>query len=122
MTIYAAQETLPGACGVSCFFEFDTSDNWHSATKLSKEVPMGGIGLVCAGFIENNETCDKAFKQMSKRWKMVYRSPTRTNRNSGNRFYFAVFDAKKSEKSKYGFKDNSGDSWDPKHLPTEKED
>jgi hypothetical protein len=53
---------------------------------------QGWGGWLTAGFIEGDDVCDQAFKEMSKKFKLVYRTPTRVNVNSKNPFYFCVFD------------------------------
>jgi len=117
MDYFVEQDTLPGACGVTCFYEFTMEDEGYGQA-LKKIIPSGGIGLVCAGFREKEKFDLEVFEALCQRGKLVYRSPTRTNRNSGNKFFFAVFDFKKSLKSKYGFKD-SGDEWSNKYDDSE---
>jgi len=95
MRVY--EETVTGACGISVLYEFG----------CGKEVPDiligGGIGLVCAGFIDGDEKSDKVFKEMEKRGPLLFKSPVRKNINSGNMFYFAVFDWSNGENGEYGF-------------------
>lgn len=52
-----------------------------------------GTGFFVASFI-NNKTCKKAYEYFCKNTKLVYQSPVRLNKNSGNRFFFCIFDAK----------------------------
>lgn len=92
-------DTVVGACGMGVIYEFDSSYG-HDLDEIT---PLGGAGYVMAGFIEGNEICDKAFKIMTERWDLVWRSEVRENRNSGNKFYTAVFDCSDGGKARYGF-------------------
>ena len=101
MKVYS--DTLSGTCGVSVLYEFGYGAH------ISKLTPGGGVGLVCAGFIED-EMSERAFKEMEKRGPCVYKSPVRKNRNSGNNFFFAVFDWSEEETARYGFEDAEEDN------------
>lgn len=105
MSITANQDTLPGACGVSCLYDFRDSATYGYLMPIKKMVPEGGTGIVCAGFIYKDTNCEQAFKEMSKRGKLLFKTRVRKNRNSGNKFYFAVFDFADKGKAKYGFDD-----------------
>jgi len=95
--VYAEYATVDGACGVGSVFEFTyqgTYNNWgreYHKTSITKGT-KGGCGYLCAGFIEGYELCDDAFAQLSEKYNVVYISDVRKNVNSGNDFYFAVFD------------------------------
>lgn len=102
MSIRVNQATLAGACGVTVLSDFD---RYYSEESISNIVPEAGIGIVCAGFIHKDPVCDAAFKEMSARGKLLLKTRVRKNRNSGNKFYFAVFDFAKNGKAKYGFDD-----------------
>lgn len=95
------EDTLIGACGVSVLFEFHT----RYGKEISNLIPGAGIGLVCAGFVDGQESSQEAFAEMEKRGPCVYKSPVRKNRNSGNMFYFAVFDWSAEGTAEYGFND-----------------
>jgi len=97
MRVY--EETVTGACGISVLYEFGYGK------EVSDILIGGGIGLVCAGFIDGNETSDKVFNEMQKRGQLLFKSPVRKNRNSGNMFYFAVFDWSAEGTAEYGFDD-----------------
>lgn len=59
----------------------------------NKAVCNYGTGFFVAGFIDN-EICKKAYDYFCKTTKLVYQSPVRLNKNSGNQFFFCIFDAK----------------------------
>lgn len=91
--------TLNGTCGVGLFSGFY---NHHDPlTRLLPEnvLGYGGAGWQVAGFIPNKE-CHEVYDKFKERFQIVMQSPTRHNRNSGNRFFFVVYDTKKPRKSK----------------------
>lgn len=102
MSIQVREETLPGTCGVSLFYGF--TDYWNTEN-IPDIIPGGGTGIVCAGFRYKHEIDDKVFAEMCKHGKLLFKTRVRKNRNSGNKFYFAVFDYAKGGKGKYGFDD-----------------
>ena len=102
MGITVDEETLPGTCGVSLFYAFN--DFWDT-DNISDIIPCGGTGIVCAGFRHKHELDDKVFAEMCKYGKLLFKTRVRKNRNSGNKFYFTVFDYAKGGKGKYGYDD-----------------
>lgn len=88
--IYAEFDTISGACGVGVVHEFDESnEDWmEPITKGTR----GGAGWLSAGFVVGSTLCDEAFALLSAKYKLVYQTPPRINKNSGNVFYFAIFD------------------------------
>ena len=102
MVIRVNEETLTGTCGVSVFYSFN--NDW-ATENISDIIPGGGTGIVCAGFRHKHELDDKVFAEMCKYGKLLFKTRVRKNRNSGNKFYFAVFDYAKGGKGKYGFDD-----------------
>ena len=107
MTVYVEETTIEGACGVSVLYEFyDIRNSWgYPKKELAPFVPKAGCGIVGAGFIVGDEICDEAFAKMSELGELMYKTPVRKNRNSGNKFYFALFDMAKGGRAKYGFDD-----------------
>lgn len=91
--MYGEFSTVAGACGVGVIHNFGTS-NYYSAEATSRN--PGGAGWLCAGFIYKNKMCDQMFKELNDKYKLVFQTPVRTNINSGNEFYFAVFDTEGS--------------------------
>lgn len=102
MEVKVREETLPGTCGVSLFYAFN--DDW-AAENIPNIIPGGGTGIVCAGFRHKNEVDDMVFEEMCKHGKLLFKTRVRMNRNSGNKFYFAVFDYANGGKGKYGYDD-----------------
>ena len=102
MGITVREETLAGTCGVSLFYAFN--DYWNTGN-IPSIIPGGGTGIVCAGFRHKHEVDDKVFEEMCKHGKLLFKTRVRKNRNSGNKFYFAVFDYAKGGKGKYGYAD-----------------
>jgi hypothetical protein len=88
--MYVEYDNVPGACGVQVVYGFEENDEGWSSDKL-EEVEGGGAGWLCSGF-NYNESSNEAFKYLSEKYKLVYRTPDRLNSNSGNMFFFAVFD------------------------------
>ena len=88
MTIKAELATVPGACGVGVYEGFGI----HYGVDIATAPHEGGAGYVMAGFIYKDKLCDEAFEILNKRFKLVFKSRVRKNKNSGNKFYFAVFD------------------------------
>lgn len=91
--------TLNGTCGVGLFAGF-YDQGFHSPLTLPENVVgYGGAGWQVAGFIPN-KACHEVYDKFKERFQIVMQSPTRHNRNSGNRFFFVVYDTKKPRKSK----------------------
>lgn len=98
--MFADFETPRGTCGVGYAYHFEKdSTSWNS--NILKGTP-GGCGWLMAGFITRNKECKEAFKLLSSKYKLVYRSSTRKNVNSGNFFYFCIFDTRGTD-AKIGF-------------------
>ena len=95
--ISVGHSTVEGACGVGVVFCFEDTgvrkkDYWGSYYRSAVHQNNGGAGWVCAGFVENDPLSDEVFQQMFNKYKLVFKTPTRLNKNSSNPFYFAVFD------------------------------
>lgn len=84
----AASEVIPGACGVANLFNYAS----YYESEISWLKPQGGAGWVFASFVVGNKTSEMAYAEMYARWPVVYKSPVRLNKNSGNEFYFVIFD------------------------------
>lgn len=110
-------DTMSGACGVSVFYDFGEreklTNRWggHFIT-VEQRVPYGGAGLICAGFIYGDILCDKIFEALANKYDVLFVSEPRHNRNSGNKFYMAVFSVKDLKKDKYGFNDADSATYD----------
>jgi len=95
-------DTLAGACGISCIGGFEeceepSRDIWGYGPSeddlITHRGHLGGADWTSAGFIDNDE-CKAAYAILKKQYKIVLQSPVRINRNSGNSFFFAVYDGK----------------------------
>lgn len=51
----------------------------------------GGCGFSGTGFIAN-ELCKEAYEYMCSTFRLVFQTPVRRNNNSGNLFFYAMFD------------------------------
>lgn len=89
-------ETLPGTCGVGIFYDFYESYYELSGTDAR---PWGGCGWNIAGFI-NNTSSKEVYEDLKTKYKIVTQSPVRRNNNSGNQFFYVMYDCKKPRKSK----------------------
>lgn len=94
MKIYFTEDTIEGACGVSNFYQFYPSF-WGDECLNLPTVLQGGADFAFAGFI-NEPNCHKVYEALCSKYKLVYQSPVRENRNSLNDFFFCIFDARKS--------------------------
>lgn len=92
--------TLSGTCGVGLLSGF-VDDNYYPRDYLtpSKVAVSGGCGWQIAGFI-NDSVRKQVYEEFKKRFKIVMQSPVRVNKNSGNKFFFIVYDSKKPRRSK----------------------
>lgn len=94
--LYAEKETLPGACGVGIIYEFSIDDeedpDWSWNDSIDPSI-VGGAGWTGAGFIDK-QYCKEVWAWMTKRYKVAYKTPIRVNKNTGNKFFFALFDGK----------------------------
>lgn len=102
--MHVCETIMDGACGVSILCDFCEPGDWYKSN-ISTLIPGGGCGLVTAGFIKDDPICDKVFAACVARGKLLWKSRTRKNRNSGNLFYMAVFDWSDKGKARYGFDD-----------------
>lgn len=86
--------SLSGTCGVGLFSHFQNQLNPNPAYSLDKVTPRGGAGWQVAGFV-NTHVCKEAYAILKKLYKIVMQSPKRHNYNSGNEFFFCVYDTRK---------------------------
>lgn len=81
---------LPGGCGVNNYAFFDK----YYADSDIHTVPSGAASLAVASFIDT-VVCRKAYTILASRFKIAYQSSVRKNKNSGNDFFFVVYDGLK---------------------------
>jgi len=77
--------SLYGTCGVNVWYGY----NYPCGYSI-QEAPMGGIGYTVAGFI-STPASKQAFLHIKEKKEVVFCSPVKKNRNSGNKFFFVVF-------------------------------
>lgn len=93
MEISFYEDTIEGACGVSNFYNF--YPNFWDANPQNLPTKLNGeADFAFAGFI-NEPNCHKAYEALCSKYKLVYQSPVRKNRNSNHDFFFCIFDARK---------------------------
>lgn len=92
-TIVASSAVPYGTCGLGLFYNFFKTDDLSWDTPLKRKANQGGAGYAVAGFIDTPE-CKEAYEILAKRFKIVYQSEVRENSNSGNDFFFVVYDTK----------------------------
>ncbi len=91
-------DNLTSTCGVGVIYEYsDVNSHGKWATPFNKDRLEGGTGFEIAGFVKS-DTCEKAYKFLSKKGQIVFQSPVRENINSGNEFFFVVLDFSKKKK------------------------
>ena len=78
-----------GACGLTLFYDFTYERTWNNHS--IKEIPGGAAGHAIAAFI-NTAACRRAYKEFAERFPIVFQSEVRQNTNSGNQFFFCVYD------------------------------
>lgn len=105
----AKHSTPSSTCGVGYVYDFEDVEGKDYEGDYTNILmgTLGGTGFLMAGFIYRDKVCTKAFRALKKKYKIVYRSPIRVNKNSGNKFYFAVFDCEGTD-AKIGFDDFYG--------------
>ena len=81
-----------GACGLSLFYDFTYEGTWNNHS--IKNIPGGAAGYSFAAFIPT-AACRRAYEEFSERFPIVFQSEVRLNTNSGNQFFFCVYDTSK---------------------------
>ena len=96
MPVFALERLVLGQCGIRNIYEF----NWYSDLKLANNEGFidpvnnpqyNGAGFIGSGFI-NNEVCKEMYEYLSASYKLVFQTPVRHNKNSGNWFFYAMWD------------------------------
>lgn len=94
--MYCLTNIAPATCGVGVLSHFRNSNNQWDDFELIPRGAHGGAGWDIAGFI-NTKECQEAFQFLCKHRKVILQSPVRTNQNSGNKFFFCVYDRKRGK-------------------------
>ena len=89
--MYVYTRTLPGACGVGHAHGFMGRRYETHQREVDSLQGTGGCNWLTAGFV-NEVDCRNTYNELCRNYKLEYQSPIRVNGNSGNRFFFAVWD------------------------------
>lgn len=95
MNVY--RSNCSGTCGLDVIYAFNSRD--QEAMRMFG-LPITGLlprgaGFSVAGFI-NTHKCKQAYKELAEKFKTVYQSPVRRNRNSRRKFFFVIYDTETS--------------------------
>lgn len=90
MQLELSFDNLSGACGVSILYNF--ADAYYSGSIEDRDF-LGGAWWTSAGFI-NTKDCKNYYEEFKKHLQIVYQTPVRKNKNSGNAFIFVIYDGK----------------------------
>lgn len=86
--------TVPGMCGLGVVHSFDNPHGQQYKVNVSA-ARLGGIDFSVAGFTDTKR-CQKTYNVIKESFDIVFQSPVKRNRNSGNMFFFIVFKRKEA--------------------------
>lgn len=90
--LYAENMSIESACGIGHVYGYSIGrTSWGWGLSLDELKNDGGADWVLAAFTPN-EVCEKTYKALCAKHRLVFQSPVRENKNSGNRFFFCIFD------------------------------
>ncbi len=92
--MFLERDEFNGLCGLAALRNFCVKLPPYSdyrAFEPARLIEGGAAGFAVAAFIENN-VCRRMYKALKKRFKIVYQSPVRVNRNTNNKFFFVIYD------------------------------
>lgn len=89
--MYLAQDTVNWTCGLGVIGNYSTLRPVYSHSNTLSTLDEAGTGFYVAGFIDTVE-CKAMYDELIAKFPIVYQSPVRQNVNSGNDFFFCVFD------------------------------
>jgi hypothetical protein len=100
MSIWANYiDHLPVSCGITELGRFRDHDDsgFLSCGEEIKNLALSkmGAGWAIASFTDSvslEDTYYKAYLELKKKFKIIYQSPVRKNRRTGNKFFFCVYD------------------------------
>lgn len=113
--MYAEFDTVTGSCATGVVYNFkDYWERWGSNVNAQNAIPPGGCGWVLVNYVvalsknrplEPNllENSQKVREILDQRWKIVFETEPRVNRNTGNTCVLVIYQL--DEKDKYGFSD-----------------
>lgn len=98
--VCAHNATLTGTCGVGLAARFMADSGFHYGTQQLKGLQnYGGAKWRIAGFV-NTVVCKEAYNILKEDCKIILQVPVRRNSNSGNPFFFCVYDTQAARGSR----------------------
>lgn len=104
MTLHVVTHATQGQCGIGRLFSFQTEESankfnlsvgypaYSSKTTLHTQVKnLKCTGFFGSGFL-NDDICKAVYEELAANYKLVFQTPVRKNSNSGNKFFYAMFD------------------------------
>lgn len=88
---------VTATCGLGLYYDFLYQEDPENQKLNFKRNSWAGADFNVVGFIDA-PTCKKVYEKLCKHQTLVYQSPVRCNRNSGNMFFFCIFDQRKAKK------------------------
>lgn len=82
--------TIDGACGVTNVSDF--GKRYSELVSNKTNFLKGGTGYIFSAFVVGEEKSDEIYRLLKSKYDLVFQSETRLNINSGNLFYFCIFD------------------------------
>lgn len=80
---------VPGTCGVGVLHSFNLNE--YNVNEFPHF--FGGIGYNIAGFLDTSR-CEETYNEIKRKYKIIFQSPVKRNRNSGNKFFFIIYTPK----------------------------
>lgn len=99
--LYGEIARVHGSCGLGVLYSFKHLNsreypNHHASLENNLENNPGGCGFLTAAFIDNSY-CKEMFLLLKSKFPILYQSEIRHNTNSGNNFFFCIFDTGENE-------------------------
>lgn len=115
--MYAKFDIVEGQCGIGKMSHFKsdgeaklkydkyrTYEEIYNLTEIKAGLKAsnhcGGTGMFGSGFV-NNQVCREMYATLCKHYHLIFQTPVRTNVNSWNHFFYAMFDDKKNDDVAY---------------------
>ncbi len=121
MSVIFTSEITGGQCGIGRLCNFKTRE-WFAQyikrtgydantqpehlgylspdTMTNYKTHKGGTGLFGTGFVPT-ALCQEVYEELCKKFRMVFITPVRKNKNSDNQFFYAMFDDAENEDISY---------------------
>lgn len=98
--LYVEDRSVPSNCGIGYLAYFSyTYDRYSDHLEFENFVDRiperkeGGCGWYITGFV-NSPQCKDLHERLMKEYLLIYQSEVRTNENTGNDFFFCIFDTR----------------------------